>query len=68
MPNLKKTIRIFGDGKQVRDVLHVKDLSKLILKLLKKKKTIKGQSFNVGGGKKNALSLLDLISKIEKKN
>ena len=63
----KKTIRIFGDGKQVRDVLHVKDLSKLILKLLKKKKTIKGQSFNVGGGKKNALSLLDLISKIEKK-
>ena len=63
-----KKIRIFGSGKQVRDVLNVKDLSKLILILMKKINLVKGNAFNIGGGKSNTLSLLELIKKIEKKN
>ena len=62
-----KKIRIFGNGKQVRDVLNVKDLSKLILTLMKKINLVKGNAFNIGGGKSNTLSLLELIKKIEKK-
>ena len=65
---LNKTIRIFGSGKQVRDVLHVKDLAILIDILIKKINIVKGNEFNIGGGKYNALSLLELIKKIEKKN
>ena len=34
----KKKIRIFGNGKQVRDILHVDDLSRLIFMLMKLKK------------------------------
>ena len=64
---INKKIRIFGNGKQVRDVLNVKDLSGLILILMKKINSVKGNAFNIGGGKSNTLSLLELIKKIEKK-
>ena len=64
---LNKSIRLFGNGKQVRDVLHVKDLAILIEILIKKINIVKGNEFNIGGGKKNTLSLLELIKKIEKK-
>ena len=60
-----KTFRIFGNGKQVRDLLHVKDLSNLIYILIKQKKFPKGIAFNIGGGKKNAISLLGLVKKLE---
>jgi len=62
----KKKIRLFGNGRQIRDILHVNDLSRLILILMKNKKKCSGQAFNVGGGKKNQISLIDLIKKVEK--
>lgn len=62
-----KKIRLFGNGKQVRDVLHVYDLSRLIYILLNKINKVKGHAFNIGGGKNNSLSLLELIEKLEKK-
>ena len=62
-----KPIRVFGNGKQVRDVLHIRDLCSLIFTILHKKKIVKGHAFNIGGGKMNTLSLLELINKIEKK-
>lgn len=64
---LNKPIKLFGSGKQVRDALHVKDLSRLIDVLIKKINVVKGNAFNIGGGKNNTLSLLELIKKIEKK-
>ena len=64
---LNKPIRLFGNGKQVRDVLHVQDLASLIGILIKKINIVKGNEFNIGGGKNNRLSLLELIKKIEKK-
>ena len=58
-------IKLFGTGKQVRDVLHVSDLTNLIYLCVKKINSIKGHAFNIGGGLKNTLSLLELINKIE---
>ena len=62
---LKNKIRLFGSGKQVRDVLHVSDLANLILLCIKKINKVKGNAFNIGGGPKNTLSLLELINRIE---
>ena len=62
---LNNKIKLFGSGKQVRDVLHVSDLANLIHICVKKINTIKGHAFNIGGGSQNTLSLLELINKLE---
>ena len=65
-----KKINIFGTGKQVRDILHVEDLTKLFYRIfLNKSKKIDGY-YNCGGGLKNSISILELIDIIEsiKKN
>jgi len=49
-----------GEGKQVRDILHVEDLFSLLITQLKNLGQISGQVFNVGGGRKNSLSLREL--------
>lgn len=64
-----RPINIFGNGKQVRDVLFVDDLADLYLKqiefLLKKNNSTIFEIYNVGGGYKNSLSLLEAIDYIE---
>ena len=61
-----KTISIYGDGRQVRDVLHVQDLVRAFAAAYEKRDKTAGQVYNVGGGPANAISLLELIEKIEK--
>jgi CDP-paratose 2-epimerase len=65
---LKKKIKIFGNGKQVRDILHIDDLVKLFYKIYKNKKILDKNYFNCGGGRKNALSLIELCNFLEKIN
>ncbi len=62
----KKKIKIFGDGKQVRDVLFISDLVRLFVRLSKSRKN-KNKIFNVGGGVNNSISILELIEMLEKK-
>ena len=52
-----KQITIYGDGKQVRDALHVTDLVKAYDLAIEKIETCAGQVYNVGGGPKNTLSI-----------
>ena len=48
-----------GQGKQVRDLLHVNDLAELLDFQIRNFENLNGRIFNVGGGLKNSLSLLE---------
>ena len=48
-----------GTGKQVRDLLHVQDLLRLVAHQLQHFTELDGEVFNVGGGVSNSLSLLE---------
>lgn len=54
-------INIFGDGRQTRDILYVKDLVELYCREIEQIQTIAGSVFNVGGGEENVVSLLDCL-------
>jgi CDP-paratose 2-epimerase len=57
-------ITIYGDGKQVRDILHVSDAVAAYRGLLARIEDLKGQAFNLGGGPRNAVSLRVLLAEI----
>ncbi len=54
-----------GTGKQVRDILHVNDLYKLIKLQLENLEIHNGQTYNVGGGVETSLSLYELTKYCE---
>jgi CDP-paratose 2-epimerase len=56
-----RPIVIYGDGKQVRDVLFVDDLVKAFELACEGIKKTKGEVYNIGGGIKNTISLLELF-------
>tara|TARA_Y100000590_G_scaffold202110_1_gene229626 strand:+ start:6874 stop:7878 length:1005 start_codon:yes stop_codon:yes gene_type:complete len=55
-----------GKGLQIRDVVHVSDVCKLIAIQVKKIKSINNLTVNVGGGRRNAVSLKNLTRICEK--
>jgi len=52
-----RPITIYGDGKQVRDVLHVDDLLNAYDVAVEKIDTAKSQVYNIGGGLRNVLAV-----------
>lgn len=52
-----------GLGKQVRDVLHIRDVFDLIDYQIHHIEEFTGQTFNIGGGLENSISLLELTQK-----
>ena len=52
-----RPLTIYGDGKQVRDVLWVDDLLELYLAAVDRIDVAGGQVYNVGGGPQNTLSI-----------
>lgn len=58
-------ISIFGDGCQVRDILHVSDAVSAYLSAWKAIEAVSGRAFNLGGGPRNAVSLRQLTAHIE---
>jgi CDP-paratose 2-epimerase len=57
-------VTIFGDGKQVRDLLFVDDLVRLMRHAQQNMDVAAGEAFNVGGGPDNCTSLLELLDQI----
>jgi CDP-paratose 2-epimerase len=58
-------ITLFGDGKQVRDILFVDDLVDALVLAQRNIGKLAGGAFNIGGGPRNVISLLDLLDQIE---
>ncbi len=56
-----RPITIYGNGKQVRDLLYVDDLVAAYDVAIQKIDKVSGQVFNMGGGLENSLSLLQFL-------
>lgn len=61
---LGKPITVYGNGKQVRDLLYVTDLVKAYDKFIYS--DLRHEVFNIGGGPRNTISLLEFIEAIKK--
>ena len=60
-----KEIKIFGDGRQVRDILYVQDLVQAMVIAFTKIDKLSGEAVNLGGGTGNSYSLREIVEPIE---
>lgn len=61
---LDRPITIYGDGKQVRDVLFIDDLVSLYDRVYENIAHTAGQIYNIGGGPGHTLSLHELLGQL----
>jgi CDP-paratose 2-epimerase len=59
-----RPLTIYGDGRQVRDLLDARDLSALYEIAIENIDTTRGEIYNVGGGEPNQRNLLEVIDQI----
>ncbi|MBV9125266.1 MAG: NAD-dependent epimerase/dehydratase family protein, partial [Planctomycetes bacterium] len=59
-----RPLTLYGDGLQVRDILFVEDLAEALVLAQAHMKHLAGQAFNMGGGPRNTISLLELLELI----
>jgi CDP-paratose 2-epimerase len=54
-------LNVYGDGRQVHDILYVDDLIEAMLLAMEHIDVVAGKAFNIGGGPANAVSFRDVI-------
>ena len=64
---LDKPITIYGDGKQVRDILFIEDLLDAYDAALKNIDRTSGKVYNIGGGPKNVMSVREVLEFVSRK-
>ncbi|AXA36658.1 MAG: SDR family NAD(P)-dependent oxidoreductase [Candidatus Hydrogenedentota bacterium] len=60
-----QSINIYGDGKQVRDILYIDDLVRAFQMAAQSISRTAGKIYNIGGGRPNTISLLELVADLE---
>ncbi|MEO0294425.1 MAG: SDR family oxidoreductase, partial [candidate division WOR-3 bacterium] len=60
----EKRITVYGDGKQIRPFIHIKDISRAIIKVIEAEEKLSGQILNVGSDKMNK-SILEVAKEIK---
>jgi len=63
----RQPFTVSGDGKQVRDLLHVSDAVRCYVATYAHIDQARGQAFNIGGGMENSMSLLELLRYLEQR-
>jgi CDP-paratose 2-epimerase len=58
-------VTIYGDGLQVRDLLWIDDLCELYRLAIARIDSVAGRVYNIGGGPPNALSVNDVLERLE---
>ena len=61
----RQPFTVSGDGKQVRDLLHVSDAVRCYVAAYEHIVVARGHAFNIGGGMENSMSLLELLRFLE---
>jgi CDP-paratose 2-epimerase len=61
-----RPVTIYGDGRQVRDVLYVEDLVRAFEAVRSRMEKTSGEVYNIGGGIENSTSILEILELIEK--
>lgn len=59
-------LTIYGDGRQVRDLLFVDDVVRAYVQARRRISVCRGHPYNLGGGPGNAVSLIQLVAFMEK--
>ncbi len=62
-----RAITVYGDGFQVRDVLHVYDLLDAMSAARRNVNRTQGKIYNLGGGMERAVSVIEMLATIERK-
>ena len=60
----RRPITIYGDGYQVRDVLHVHDLIDAMVLARQNAASVAGEIYNLGGGPERAISITEMLAAI----
>lgn len=64
---LHRPLIVYGDGKQVRDILFISDLLRAFELAMGRIDYASGEVFNIGGGISNSISLLELIEHLTRR-
>jgi CDP-paratose 2-epimerase len=57
-------LTLYGDGRQVRDILYIDDLLDAMLLAMEHIREVAGKAFNIGGGPGNTVSVLEVIERL----
>lgn len=60
-------VTIYGDGRQVRDALHVGDAVRAWIAAFDDARRLSGRAFNLGGGPHNTISLREMLKRLARR-